>query len=310
MQAERQPLLPATSQKDTPTVISENRSTRGFSGSTTLSIIMPVYNEARTVGQAVERVLAVEYPCPVELIVVDDGSADDTAGILDEYGQFGIRVVRHHVNFGKGAAVRTGVSQASGTHVLILDADLEYSPTDIPALLGPVLEGKSDYVFGTRVFGMNTCFRSFKFALGGRVLTLAANLLYDSCLTDLHTCLKLVPLADFRAMELRENGFGLDTELTARLLRSGVRPFEVPVSYAGRSVAEGKKINWRDGMRCVSILTRVRAGRNAQAHVAQSSIASVASAPPAVSRSSQPSHVPHQRLTPTALILPDETAIV
>lgn len=229
-----------------------------------LSILMPVYNESRTIRSAIERVLAVDYPCPVELIVIDDGSKDDTADILQELTDRGVRLVRHPRNRGKGAAVRSGVTQAVGSHMVILDADLEYSPADIPAMLGPVLDGRADHVFGARVFGLNTRFRSFKFAMGGRVLTLAANILYDACLTDLHTCLKLLPVADFRAVRLSEDGFGLDTELTARLLRGGVRPFEVPVSYDGRSVEDGKKISWRDGLQCLSILVKVRAERYPQ----------------------------------------------
>jgi glycosyl transferase family 2 len=232
-----------------------------FSAAIKLSIVMPAYNESKTIHAAVVQVLAVDYPCPVELIVVDDGSVDRTAELMAEFAERGVRLLRHRRNLGKGAAVRTGVSQATGTHLIILDADLEYSPGDIPAMLGPVLQGRTDHVFGTRVFGMNTCFRSFRFAMGGRLLTLVANVLYDSCLTDMHTCLKLVPLEHFRALTLIENGFGLDTELTARLLRGGVRPFEIPVTYAGRSVEQGKKIGWRDGVRCVSILAKVRAKR-------------------------------------------------
>lgn len=231
---------------------------------TKLSIVMPVYNESRTILQAIERVLAVDYPCPVELVVVDDGSVDGTLDLLGEFTCRGLRLVRHHRNVGKGAAVRTGVSQATGTHLIILDGDLEYSPADIPALLVPVLDGRADHVFGTRVFGVNTRFQSFRFAMGGRLLTLAANVLYDSCLTDMHSCVKLVPVEHFRALTLTENGFGLDTELTARLLRGGVRPFEIPVSYDGRSFEQGKKISWRDGVRCLAILARVRAERRPQ----------------------------------------------
>jgi len=235
-----------------------------------LSIVMPVYNESGTVRSAIERVLAVEYPCPVELVVVDDGSTDDTAEILQELSGRGIRVIRHPRNMGKGAAVRSGVAEALGSHMIILDADLEYSPDDIPAMLGPVLRGRADHVFGTRVFGLNTRYQSFRFAMGGRALTLAANILYDSCLTDMHTCLKLLPVADFQALRLSENGFGMDTEISARLLRSGLRPFEVPVSYDGRSVAQGKKVNWRDGVRCLSILIRVRVQRHPETLTIQS----------------------------------------
>lgn len=226
-----------------------------------LSIVMPVYNESGTVRSAIERVLKVDYPCPVELVVIDDGSTDGTAAILQELGGGGMRLVRHPRNLGKGAAVRSGVAEAAGSHMIILDADLEYSPEDIPTMLGPVLHGRADHVFGARVFGMNTRYRSFRFAMGGRALTLMANILYDSCLTDMHTCMKLLPVEDFQALHLSENGFGLDTEIAARLLRGGMRPFEVPVSYDGRSVAQGKKVSWRDGVRCLSILFKIRVQR-------------------------------------------------
>lgn len=223
-----------------------------------LSIIMPVYNEAATIADAVERVLAVEFPCSVELIVVDDGSTDGTSRLLRAFRSRGVQVLIHPINLGKGAAVLTGVRRASGTHVIILDADLEYTPRDIPALLGPVLAGVSDHVFGTRVFGMNTRFPSYKFAIGGRLTTTFANVLYDSCLTDMHTCMKLVPLEHFRALALSQEGFGLDTELTAMMLRAGIRPYEVPITYNGRTLMQGKKIGWRDGLSCLWILTRVR----------------------------------------------------
>lgn len=226
-----------------------------------LSIVMPVYNEGSTIVRALERVLTVDYPCPIELIVVDDGSADLSWTAIGSVADDRIVRIQHPANRGKGAAVRTGVDAAAGTHLLILDADLEYSPADIPALLAPVLAGDADHVFGARVFGLNTRYQSLKFAVGGRVTTLAANILFDACLTDMHTCFKLVPTTQFRSFELNESGFGLDTELTARLLRAGVRPYEVPVSYNGRSVAEGKKISWRDGVDCLRILARVRFSR-------------------------------------------------
>lgn len=225
---------------------------------------MPVYNEAATIVAAIDRVLDVDFPCPVELIVVNDGSQDDTAQLLAPMRALGVVVANHCTNRGKGAAVRTGVDLATGTHLIVLDADLEYFPTDIPMLVAPVLSGIADHVFGSRVFGVNTRFQSYRFAMGGRLTTLAANLLYDSCLTDLHTCLKLLPVSDFKSLELTEDGFGLDTELTARLLRAGIRPYEVPITYNGRSVAEGKKISWRDGVRCVAVLAKVRIERRPQ----------------------------------------------
>jgi glycosyltransferase involved in cell wall biosynthesis len=224
-----------------------------------LSIIMPVYNESATIARAVNRVLAVDYPCPVELIVVDDGRTDATIQLLRPFNDTGITLVRHPVNRGKGAAVITGVQKATGTHVMILDADLEYSPSDIPTLLFPVLNGIADHVFGSRIFGLNTRFPSYRLAIGGRFLTAVANVLFDCCLTDMHTCLKLIPLQHFRILMLSQNGFGLDTELTGKILRAGVRPYEVPVTYYGRTSQEGKKLAWwRDGWQCLWILLMTR----------------------------------------------------
>ncbi|MFF0707637.1 glycosyltransferase family 2 protein [Gordonia sputi] len=215
---------------------------------------MPIFNEEATIRTAISRVASVDYPCPVELVVVDDGSSDGTVAVLDELEGDGIRVMRHPVNRGKGAAVRTGVRAATGTHVLILDADLEYSPADIPSMMAPVLNRLSDHVFGSRVFGNNTRFPSYRYAIGGRMTTHFANVVFDSCLTDMHTCFKLIPRQDFERLSLNQNGFGLDTQLTTRMLRAGVRPYEVPISYNGRTAAEGKKISWVDGISCVAII--------------------------------------------------------
>ena len=230
-----------------------------------LSIVVPVLDEARTIRTVIDRLLAVEYPCPVELIVVDDGSTDGTAALLGALDDSRVVVCTHEHNQGKGAAVLTGAARATGTHLLVFDADLEYSPRDIPNLLEPVIGSDCDVVYGTRLFGMNTVYKSFRYAFGNRVMTLTANVLFDACLSDLHTCLKLVPLPLFRELRLSESGFGLDTEITAELLRHGVRPFEVPVRYIGRSRAEGKKIGWRDAVRCFRVLFAVRARRGGTA---------------------------------------------
>ncbi|WP_217915582.1 glycosyltransferase family 2 protein [Miltoncostaea marina] len=226
-----------------------------------LSVVMPVYNEARTVARAVREVLAVEYPAPMELIVVDDGSDDGTSLELALISDRRVRVHRHPTNLGKGAAVRTGFTLATGTHVLPFDADLEYSPEDVPRMLAPIQAGRCDVVYGTRLFGVNTVYQSYRYAMGNRITTLAANVLFDSYIRDLHTCLKLLPRDLVLELPLRETGFGLDTEITASLLRLGVRPFEVPVSYHSRTHAEGKKLSWRDGVECLQILGRVRFAR-------------------------------------------------
>jgi dolichol-phosphate hexosyltransferase len=223
-----------------------------------LSITMPAYNEARTIRTAVQHVLETEYPCDIELIVVDDGSIDGTADLLEGVDDPRLVVHRHVRNMGKGAAVLTGINVATGTHLLPFDADLEYSAHDIGRLLQPIIDGRCDVVYGTRLFGVNTVYRSFRYKVGNQAMTFVANVLYDSAISDLHSCLKLVPLPMLRQMQLVELGFGLDTEITANVLRFGARPFEVPVSYHARSHLEGKKINWRDAVRCVQVLGRVR----------------------------------------------------
>jgi dolichol-phosphate hexosyltransferase len=229
---------------------------------TSLSIIMPVFNESATVVRAIDRVLAVDYPCSVELVVVDDGSTDETTKLLGRrHNDRRLTVVHHGVNRGKGAAVLTGVARATGTHVIVVDGDLEYDPSDIPSMLGPVLSGIADHVYGVRIFGFNTRFPSYRFAKGGRFTTAVANVLFDSCLTDMHTCLKLIPRKDLEALPLSRSGFALDTELTARILHAGIRPFEVPISYNGRTASQGKKITWRDGLDCLHILFKVRMSR-------------------------------------------------
>jgi glycosyltransferase involved in cell wall biosynthesis len=223
-----------------------------------LSILMAAYNEERTVAHVAAAVLATEYPCPIELIIVDDGSKDRTPELLAQITDPRVTVLRHRVNRGKSAALATAIEAATGTHMLPFDADLEYDPDDIPALIEPVLRGRCEVVYGTRLFGQNTVYQSFRYALGNKALTLAANVLFDASISDLHTCLKLIPLPLVRSMRLGATGFGMDTELTARLLRLGVRPFEVPVSYHSRSRADGKKISWQDGVACLRILAAVR----------------------------------------------------
>jgi dolichol-phosphate hexosyltransferase len=226
-----------------------------------LSIIMAAYNEAETITQAIEEVLGVDYPCEMELIVIDDGSKDATPQLLDKIDDPRVVKLRHPVNRGKGAAVMTAAEKATGTHILPFDADLEYLPEDILRLIEPVLRGRCSVVYGARLFGCNTVYRSYLYAVGNKLFTQTANLMFGAYLTDLHTCLKLIPVDVFRSLELRESGFGLDTEISASLLRCGIRPFEVPVSYFSRSHEEGKKITWHDAFACLWILLRVRAAR-------------------------------------------------
>lgn len=223
---------------------------------------MAAYNEERTIMRVVHGILQAGFPCEVELIVVDDGSADATPDLLKEIDDPRVIVHRHAKNSGKGASILTAASLATGTHMVPFDADMEYAPEDIANMLVPVIKGRTDVVYGVRLFGCNTVYQSYQYAVGNKMMTHFANILYNSALNDMHTCLKLIPLPLMRSLNLTETGFGLDTQLTARLLLSGVRPFEVPVSYYSRSHEQGKKINWRDAVRCLWILIRTRiAGR-------------------------------------------------
>ena len=181
-------------------------------------------------------------------------------------------MIEHPRNLGKGAALQTGAAVASGTHFVPFDADLEYDPGDLAMLMTPVMQGRCDVVYGVRLFGANTRYQSYRHALGNKALTLAASVMFDASLTDLHTCLKLLPVELFRDLNLTEDGFGLDTEITAKLLARGVSPFEIPVSYHSRSTAHGKKITWRDGVECLQVLARVRTAR--RAHTSGAAMAS------------------------------------
>jgi len=222
-----------------------------------LSILIPAYNEAATVGVAVKRLLDIRYPCDIELVIVNDGSVDDTMNVLSGIDDPRVVVTEHKVNRGKGAAVRTAAALATGDYMLIFDADLEYSADDILSLLAPLQRGDAEVVYGVRTFGANTA-HSFWFVIGNRVNTFTANALFNTWISDLHTCLKLLPLSMFRELPVKENGFGLDTELTAMLLARGVRLYEVPIHYKARSREEGKKLTWGDGVVATKILVRVR----------------------------------------------------
>jgi glycosyltransferase involved in cell wall biosynthesis len=222
-----------------------------------LSVIMAVYNEAKTLQEATKRVLDVDFPCEIELIVVDDGSTDGSAEVMDRLHDRRLVKVAHSSNQGKGAALRTAAQWASGDFVVSCDADLEYSPNDLLSLLVPVIAGDAQVVFGTRSFGSNTAY-SFWYVMGNKIVTMAANLLYNCWLSDLETCFKLMPLPLYRALRLREQGFGVEAEITGKLLRAGIRPFEVPIRYKARSREDGKKLTWRDGVKALAILLQLR----------------------------------------------------
>jgi glycosyltransferase involved in cell wall biosynthesis len=224
-----------------------------------LSIIVPSYNEHFTILRVLDELLSLDIPGKdLEIIVVNDGSTDGTGEILDSFEDSRCVRVDHLTNLGKGAAVRTGIACAKGSHVLIFDADHEYDVADIPRLVTPILTGRAEVVYGNRMSGFGTVHPSLWHAVGNKTMTLLANVLFGSAISDLHTCLKLVPMPLLRSFELDENGFGLDTEISAEVLRAGFRPFQVPISYVGRSKEEGKKIRMSDAMRCIFVLFKVR----------------------------------------------------
>ena len=222
-----------------------------------LSILMPVFNEAATLGAVVKRVLDVDYPCDIELVIVDDGSSDGTAAVLAGIEDPRVTQHAHAVNQGKGAAIRTASRTARGDYMIICDADLEYAPEEIPTLLLPVLRNEAKVVYGTRAFGSHNAY-SFWYVMGNKGVTLAANVLFDAYISDLETCFKLMPLQTYLDLDVRSAGFGMEAEVTGKLLRSGVRPYEVPISYKARSREEGKKLTWKDGVEALWILARIR----------------------------------------------------
>ncbi|GAB4215955.1 MAG: glycosyltransferase family 2 protein [Sandaracinaceae bacterium] len=249
-----------------------------------LSVVMPCYNERATIHASLERVLACGVE-PLEVVVVDDGSSDGTRDLLTRGPALDprVRVVLHGRNQGKGAALRTGFREARGRFVIVQDADLEYDPQDYPALLRPLLADRADVVFGTRFAGGEHRVLYFWHAVGNRILTTLSNMVTDLNLTDMETCYKVFRREVLDQIELRENRFGIEPELTAKVAGLGVRIYEVPISYHGRTYAEGKKIGLKDAFRAVYCIARyglpARAQRKA-AHVA----AAQPKAPATVSR--------------------------
>jgi dolichol-phosphate hexosyltransferase len=222
-----------------------------------LSILMPVYNEEARLADALKQALNVDYPCEVELVVVDDGSRDGTGEILVRVDDPRVQVFTHPRNQGKGAAIRSAAEHATGDYMVILDADLEYDPQDIPTLLGPVLDGRTEVVYGNRTFGSHSSF-SFWYVMGNKAVTTFANMLFNCYLGDLETCFKLMPVSLYRSLQIKSKGFGMEAEVTGKLLRRRYRPYEVPISYRARTREEGKKITWRDGVEALWILFRER----------------------------------------------------
>lgn len=222
-----------------------------------LSVIVPVYNERVTVVEIVRKMRDVELPVEREIVLVDDGSTDGTRKLLQQLEDSTVHVVLHRVNQGKGAAIRTGLEHVTGDLVLIQDADLEYDPGDWPKLLHPVLDGRAEVVYGSRFTGerRNMLFWHW---VGNRFLSLTTNMLYNTTLSDMETCYKLFDRRLLSSIRLRADRFDFEPEVTAKLLRRGIRIYEVPISYTGREFSEGKKITWRDGLVALWTLVKYR----------------------------------------------------
>jgi glycosyltransferase involved in cell wall biosynthesis len=227
-----------------------------------VSVVIPAYNEAGTIGECLRRVAALDLD--TEIVVVDDGSTDGTRAALEEAGVPGLQVLAHEDNRGKGAAVRTGIASTTGAIVLILDADLEYDPDEIPRLIAPIVEGFADVVYGTRLRGGGHPQRAHLFwhYAGNRFLSLLTNVLYNTTISDMEVGYKVFRGDLIRSIDLVSDGFGFEPEVTAKILRrNDVRLYELPISYYGRTYAEGKKVTWRDGAAAVFQLVRFRFGK-------------------------------------------------
>ena len=223
-----------------------------------LSVVMPVYNERETIDEIVARVLAI--PLRVELVVVEDCSTDGTRARLGELQkQYGFTLLLQPHNQGKGAALRRGFSAVTGDIVAIQDADLEYSPEELPTLAELIIDGRADVVYGSRFLGRHRVFL-FTHYLGNRLLTLITNVLYNTMLSDMETCYKVMRREVLQGLNLQSNGFGIEPEITAKIFKRGYRVYEVPITYDGRGYDEGKKITWKDGVVALWVLLRNRIG--------------------------------------------------
>ncbi len=221
-----------------------------------VSVVMPAYNELGTIEEIVRRVLGV--PLRVELIVVDDCSTDGTRERLRAMqSELGFTLLLQPKNSGKGAALRAGFARVAGDIVVIQDADLEYSPEEYPSLIELISGGQADVVYGSRFLGRHRVFLFTHYA-GNRAITLLTNILYNTMLTDMETCFKVMRVEVLRSMTLKSNRFGIEPELTAKIFKRGYRVYEIPITYNGRGYAEGKKITWRDGIVAIWTLLKYR----------------------------------------------------
>jgi glycosyltransferase involved in cell wall biosynthesis len=221
-----------------------------------LSVVMPVYNERNTIETIIRRVLAV--PMRIQLIVVDDVSTDGTTEMLERLQKdLGFTLLKQPANGGKGSALRRGFQAVTGDLMIIQDADLEYHPEEYPLLTNLITSGRADVVYGSRFLGTHRVFLLTHY-LGNRLLTFITNVLYNTMLTDMETCYKVMRIDVLRSMELKSNGFGIEPELTAKIFKRRYKVYEVPISYDGRGYEEGKKITWRDGVIALWVLLKYR----------------------------------------------------
>ena len=219
-----------------------------------ISIIIPVFNEEKTIAKIIRQINNV-VGFQKEIIVIDDASVDGTSQKLQEFK--GIKIIRHPNNLGKGSAIRTGIDSASGDYILVQDADLEYDPQDVLSMIKPIIQGKAEVVYGSRFTGprRNMFFWHW---MGNQLLTLVTNILYNTTLSDMETCYKLIPLKLIKSLDLKAKRFEFEPEVTAKILKRNIRIWEVPISYAGREYDEGKKITWRDGIPALWTLIKYR----------------------------------------------------
>lgn len=220
-----------------------------------LSIIVPVFNEKDTFETIYKQIQAEKTP--KEIIIVDDGSTDGTLELLDKITDDNVKVIKHERNYGKGAAIKTGIEEVSGDYTLIQDADTEYDPADYVKLLDPVSKGKAVVVYGSRFTGERRNMLFFHM-LGNKFLSLVTNILYNTTISDMETCYKLIKTDILKTVNIRSKKFDFEPEITAKILKRGIRIYEVPISYAGREFEEGKKITWRDGFAALWALLKYR----------------------------------------------------